>query len=220
MSESESRVHRIAMTEEAARELRKSSKKRFYQLLEVEYVRGPEISLPKLAERYNVSGSSVIAYAKRHGWKEKRAKYKAELESARASNPTALRGAFRDFVTHQLQGIAYRANVLLNRELEGIEKTEAGLLKGDDAEKDSVGDLTARSALLKEIMGLGALVHGPLEVELPTDVNFEVVIKEQRVRFQKISNEEVEAPAPEHIIDIPPGLTRAEVEGVPGEEFE
>lgn len=220
MNESGPKVGQIKMTQEAARELRKSSKKRFYQLLQVEYVQGPEISLPKLAEKYKVSDSTVMAYAKRHDWKGKRAKYIAELEIARSQNPTALRGAFRDFVSHQLQGMAYRANILLTRELEDIQKTEAKLLKGDAAVLDSVGDLVGRTALLRDLILLGSMVHGPMEVELPTDVNFEVVIKEQRVRYHKISDAEVEAPAPEHVIEIPPGLTREEVEGVPGEEFE
>jgi hypothetical protein len=69
-------------------------------------------------------------------------------------------------------------------------------------------------------MALGALVHGPLEVDIPTDANYEIILKKQEVRFRQVSDAEVMSPSPTFEVTIPEGLTMEEVEGVPGEEFE
>lgn len=220
--EPEKTVHQINLTEAAKEEIKRGSKKQLYRLIEVEYVQGPDVALTKLADKYNLPPSSLMGYAKRHHWKKKREEYKLEVEKARARDPLALRAAFKDFTSHQVQGLAYRASIVLNEELETAEKLQAGILKGKEAEKakDTVGGLLARAELIKSLIGLGVLVHGPLEIELPRDANFEIVLKKQEVRFKTISDAEVEAPAETHLVEIPEGLTVGDVMGVEGEEFE
>jgi hypothetical protein len=193
-------------TPASIKEIKRSDKKRFYRLLEVEYVEGPEISLTKLATRYNLSKEAVYKYAKRHGWKQKKTEFKKELESKKVDE-TEHREQFRGFAVQQLQALAWRANEVLNKERGEV---------AEDKRVDTVAEIMQRNSMLHGLVALGTIIHGPpMPAEMP-DTIFEAVIVEQKVSYRQVGAIPQE---PEPLeVEIPQGFTITDVTGRPQEE--
>ena len=113
------------------RELIKSNKKRFWRLLEVEVIQGPDVPL------------AVYKYAKRHGWTDKKTVYRKAMLSKKSAQPDH-REVFRDFLSRQISWLAWRVERILEKEREQIQRTISGnllVLKDKDGNpiKDSNG---------------------------------------------------------------------------------
>ena len=214
------------------RELIKSNKKRFWRLLEVEVIQGPDVPLARIIEKYKLNPDTVYKYAKRHGWTDKKTVYRKAMLSKKSAQPDH-REVFRDFLSRQISWLAWRVERILEKEREQIQRTISGNLlvlkdkdgnpikdsngayKTEEPLEDDVSLLSSRVSLLSAIQNLGVAAFGPAPPVEPPNLIFEAVIKEQRVSYITVNEIGEELPPIE--VEVPAGMTVSDVTGRPQE---
>lgn len=216
-------------------ELQKSNKKRFWRLLEVEVIQGPEVPLARIIEKYKLKPETVYKYSARHKWKEKKDEYRKAMLSGKSAKPADRddREIFRDFLSRQVQLLTWRVGRILAKEAEHIQRTLSGnllVLKDEDGKPkkdekgnvmvedpfdDNVSLLQSRVALMVSVQNLGLGVYGEPPPREPPDMIFQAIIKEQRISYIQVSEIGDELPPIE--VEVPAGMAVSDTSGRPDE---
>jgi hypothetical protein len=165
------------------------------EIMEIEFVQ-TGLNGKQIAKKYDVAISTVYKHIKEKKWKQKREDFLEKIAEEKAEESAEMQSRYHN-------NVKLAHNVLMTRFAKVLAEDDRRMRLAEKDKKklhDSSALISSHLSTLGQLMSIGRTIHGEPQPPMEMEMDYEVVVEEQRIFTRRIERHEVETPS-EHVID-------------------